>query len=128
MAQPYPPNNLDVDTVTMFTLFKETFKTNSRHGSQAPLLANINPALLTVIKTTLIREFPNDLGQYASVSYDAIPEDQFVEFLLLWMSTVEESDKEDMTHEFQKIRMNNKAGSSFNFPEYRSFIGEFLCL
>jgi hypothetical protein len=44
------------------------------------------------------------------------------------MSTVEESDKEDMTHEFQKIRMNNKAGSSFNFPEYRPFIGEFLRL
>ena len=128
MAQPYPPNNLEVDTVTKFTLFKETFKTNSRRGCQVSLLANINPALLTAIKTTLTRQFPKELGQYASVSYDTIPEDQFVKFLLLRMSTVEESDKEDIADEFQKIRHNNKSGSGFNFPEYRSYIGDFLLL
>jgi hypothetical protein len=44
------------------------------------------------------------------------------------MSTVEESDKEDITGEFQKIRYNNKTGSIFDFPEYRSYIGNFLLL
>jgi hypothetical protein len=128
MAQPYPPNNLEVDTVTQFTLFKEKFKTNSRRGCQASLLANINPSLLTAIKANLTRQFPHELDQYAGVSYDTIPEDQFVKFLLLRMSTVEENDKEDIANEFHKIRHNSKSGSGFNFPEYRSYMGDFLLL
>jgi hypothetical protein len=34
---------VDGSAVTMFTLFKENFKTNSRRGCQTSLLANINP-------------------------------------------------------------------------------------
>jgi hypothetical protein len=114
MAQQYPPNNLEVDTVTQFTLFKEKFKTNSRRGCQASLLANINPSLLTAIKANLTRQFPNELGQYAGVSYDTVPEDQFVKFLLLRMSTVEENDKEDIAGEFHKIRHSSNSEPGFN--------------
>ena len=42
------------------------------------------------------------------------------------MSTVEETDKEDMTTEFQKIRMQHSI--SFDFAAYRLFVGQFLRL
>ena len=93
--------SLQVDTATHLIFYVETFKANARQGCQSSLLANISPDLLTAIKTSLVRQFPENLAQYAEISYDAIPEDVFVKFLLLKMSTVNETDKEDMTTEFQ---------------------------
>jgi len=97
---------------------------HTQHNSA--MLRNISPDLLTAIKTSLVRQFPENLAQYAEISYDAIPEDVFVKFLLLKMSTVNETDKEDMTTEFQKIRMQQSP--NFDFAAYRLFVGQFLRL
>ena len=122
----FAKNRLEVDTVTKWIFFLETFKANSRRGCQTSLLSNISPAMLTAIKTSLLRQFPADLGLYADLVYDAIPEDLFVEFLLLRMNKVEETDKEDMSAEFHKIKMQSFI--TFDYTEYRSFVGRFLRL
>ena len=73
-------NSLQVDTASQFIFYVETYKANSRKGCQSSLLQNISTDLLTAIKTSLVRQFPDELGQYAAIPYDVIPEDIFVNF------------------------------------------------
>ena len=116
---------LEVDTVTRWIFYIEAYKANSRRGCQASLSTFTSPTLLSAIKTTLVRQFPNYLGQFTDVPYDAIPEDLFVKFLLLRMSKIEETDKEDITNVFQKLRM---PPGNFDYASYRSCVGHFLRL
>ena len=58
----FTKNKLEVDTITKFIFYMETYKSNSRRGCQTSFLADISPDLLKAIKTTLVRKFQHDLG------------------------------------------------------------------